>query len=297
MSMNKRVLEVVESIEACQGDRDALVAIVQELMVATRAVELIPHRTHRYARRRIEKEMEPFRALRKATPPQVEDARGGGEAAPADALLMQATLADLLDAATELRDLMQGVIDGDYKPDSFTLQPIDHAIKEAAELAADPAQEAAPDAWTWAKAWKQAAKKWWTTYEFAVECGKQTTPDASRGGAAVKAARQRWEGQCGACLDAAVDCVCGTTPPQKHGEGAADANVEAVRTKLHERSAVGFAKYGVTTERKDLTRLQWLQHLQEELMDAAVYIEAFIAQPVPVSGDLFSNVSGPEPRL
>jgi hypothetical protein len=34
------------------------------------AVELIPHRTHRYARRRIEKEMEPFRALRKATPPQ-----------------------------------------------------------------------------------------------------------------------------------------------------------------------------------------------------------------------------------
>jgi hypothetical protein len=26
-------------------------------------------------------------------------------------------------------------------------------------------------------------------------------------------------------------------------------------------------------ERDDLTLMQWLQHLQEELMDAAVYIE------------------------
>ena len=28
------------------------------------------------------------------------------------------------DSIKELADLMQGVIDGDYKPDSFTLQPI-----------------------------------------------------------------------------------------------------------------------------------------------------------------------------
>jgi hypothetical protein len=32
-------------------------------------------------------------------------------------------------------------------------------------------------------------------------------------------------------------------------------------------------KYGVNTERTDLTTLEWLQHLQEELMDASVYIE------------------------
>jgi hypothetical protein len=36
---------------------------------------------------------------------------------------------------------------------------------------------------------------------------------------------------------------------------------------------VGFKKYGVTTERKDIDLLGWLQHLQEELLDAAVYIE------------------------
>ena len=35
----------------------------------------------------------------------------------------------------------------------------------------------------------------------------------------------------------------------------------------------GMIKYGVNTERKDLSTLEWLQHLQEELMDAAVYIE------------------------
>jgi hypothetical protein len=53
-----------------------------------------------------------------------------------------------------------------------------------------------------------------------------------------------------------------------------DANVEAVRQRLLDRSEVGFSKYGVTTERTDLSVLNWLTHLQEELMDAAVYIEA-----------------------
>ena len=53
-----------------------------------------------------------------------------------------------------------------------------------------------------------------------------------------------------------------------------DANVESVRTKLLTRSRVGIAKYGVTTERADLSLRDWLKHLQEELMDAAVYAEA-----------------------
>lgn len=52
-----------------------------------------------------------------------------------------------------------------------------------------------------------------------------------------------------------------------------DANVEAVRAKLFERSAIGLMKYGVTTERTDLGLIQWLNHLQEELLDGAVYIE------------------------
>ena len=55
-----------------------------------------------------------------------------------------------------------------------------------------------------------------------------------------------------------------------------DANVESVRTKLLQRSARGIEKYGVTTERTDLSMLNWLTHLQEELMDACVYLEAYI---------------------
>lgn len=52
-----------------------------------------------------------------------------------------------------------------------------------------------------------------------------------------------------------------------------DTNVEAVRSMLAEREARGYAKYGVSTERTDIDVLGWLQHLQEELLDAAVYVE------------------------
>lgn len=53
-----------------------------------------------------------------------------------------------------------------------------------------------------------------------------------------------------------------------------DKNVESVREKMLQRSIVGLNKYGVTTERDDIDRRGWLLHLQEELMDACVYIEA-----------------------
>jgi len=48
---------------------------------------------------------------------------------------------------------------------------------------------------------------------------------------------------------------------------------EQVIKKIRERAEVGKNKYGVTMERTDLNTLEWLIHLQEELMDAAVYIE------------------------
>lgn len=48
--------------------------------------------------------------------------------------------------------------------------------------------------------------------------------------------------------------------------------------KIQDRAAFGKLKYGVTLEREDLTNLQWLQHLQEELMDACAYIEALMDQ-------------------
>ena len=52
-----------------------------------------------------------------------------------------------------------------------------------------------------------------------------------------------------------------------------DQNVENVVSQLRAREERGLSKYGVNTERTDLSTIEWLQHLQEELMDGAVYIE------------------------
>jgi hypothetical protein len=46
-----------------------------------------------------------------------------------------------------------------------------------------------------------------------------------------------------------------------------------VLAKYYERSETGIKKYGRTLDRDDLNFLDWLTHLQEELMDATLYIE------------------------
>lgn len=51
---------------------------------------------------------------------------------------------------------------------------------------------------------------------------------------------------------------------------------ETVCRKIAERAERGKSKYGVTMERTDLTRKQWLQHAQEEAMDFAIYLEKLI---------------------
>lgn len=51
---------------------------------------------------------------------------------------------------------------------------------------------------------------------------------------------------------------------------------DSVATKLKARAAIGLSKYGVTMERTDLSRLDWLIHAQEEAMDLAVYLERLI---------------------
>jgi len=53
-----------------------------------------------------------------------------------------------------------------------------------------------------------------------------------------------------------------------------DKIVQTVIEAYKKRSKVGIEKYGNTMEREDLTTLDWLQHLQEELMDATLYIES-----------------------
>jgi uncharacterized protein (DUF2252 family) len=52
-----------------------------------------------------------------------------------------------------------------------------------------------------------------------------------------------------------------------------DETVRSVLKRFNARSLVGIEKYYTTLDRNDLTRLEWLQHLQDELMDAVLYIE------------------------
>ena len=55
-----------------------------------------------------------------------------------------------------------------------------------------------------------------------------------------------------------------------------DSFVNNVIEKYVSRSAVGMEKYGTNLERNDLTEEDWLVHLQEELMDASLYIEKLL---------------------
>lgn len=58
-----------------------------------------------------------------------------------------------------------------------------------------------------------------------------------------------------------------------------DSIVDAVVQKFLQRSAVGQAKYGVTLDRTDLSLKDWIQHTQEELMDAILYLEKLKQTP------------------
>tara|TARA_B100001094_G_scaffold295835_1_gene317491 strand:+ start:31 stop:276 length:246 start_codon:yes stop_codon:yes gene_type:complete len=51
---------------------------------------------------------------------------------------------------------------------------------------------------------------------------------------------------------------------------------DEVCEKIQQRAKVGLNKYGTTMERDDLSDLEWFQHLQEELLDGAVYLQRMI---------------------
>ena len=57
-----------------------------------------------------------------------------------------------------------------------------------------------------------------------------------------------------------------------------DSYVQKVKAKFEQRSQIGIKKYDTTLERTDLDLQDWLNHLQEELMDATLYIERLKAE-------------------
>lgn len=57
-----------------------------------------------------------------------------------------------------------------------------------------------------------------------------------------------------------------------------DLNVEKNRELMLQRSIVGLAKYGVTTDNNPLSLRAWLQHALEEALDMANYLQAAITE-------------------
>jgi len=57
-----------------------------------------------------------------------------------------------------------------------------------------------------------------------------------------------------------------------------DTITKTVLDKYLDRAVAGKNKYGTDMDRKDLNVVQWLQHLQEEMMDATLYVEKLIQE-------------------
>ncbi|BAQ65555.1 hypothetical protein [Geminocystis sp. NIES-3709] len=52
-----------------------------------------------------------------------------------------------------------------------------------------------------------------------------------------------------------------------------DNIVESVKNKYDQRSQLGITKYGTTVDNNNLSFTEWVNHLQEELMDATLYLQ------------------------
>jgi hypothetical protein len=59
--------------------------------------------------------------------------------------------------------------------------------------------------------------------------------------------------------------------------------IDLIKQDLTQREQKGLDTYGTTVDRKDLTTEQWMQHLYEELLDAAVYIKKLKEDHIEVS--------------
>lgn len=68
-------------------------------------------------------------------------------------------------------------------------------------------------------------------------------------------------------------CAAAAKSNEVKPTGSTCKTEDAVIELLRDRGEVGRKKYGVSMDRNDLTMVQWLQHLQEELGDALQYAE------------------------
>ena len=52
-----------------------------------------------------------------------------------------------------------------------------------------------------------------------------------------------------------------------------DSIVDSILNKFVDRAEMGFKKYSNTLDRNDLSKVEWINHAQEELMDGILYLE------------------------
>ena len=52
-----------------------------------------------------------------------------------------------------------------------------------------------------------------------------------------------------------------------------DSVVYSILNNFVDRAEMGFTKYNNTLDRKDLSKLEWINHAQEELMDGILYLQ------------------------
>ena len=57
-----------------------------------------------------------------------------------------------------------------------------------------------------------------------------------------------------------------------------DSVTKSVLDKYLDRAVAGKNKYGTDMDRNDLNVVQWLHHLQEEMMDATLYVEKLLQE-------------------
>jgi hypothetical protein len=68
-----------------------------------------------------------------------------------------------------------------------------------------------------------------------------------------------------------------------------DSVVTAIIAKFKIRAELGKAKYGTDMDRTDLSVLDWINHAQEEHMDAIVYLEKLKKTLVGISSSTPSH--------
>ena len=52
-----------------------------------------------------------------------------------------------------------------------------------------------------------------------------------------------------------------------------DSIVQSVIQRFHDRAKFGKQKYGTDLDREDLSMVEWVQHIQDELHDGILYCE------------------------